>query len=103
MYQTIYKHSRYFAKKCTFTAVSANDYREQRIRDSFIKSLNSPFIKQRLLEHGGFTLSRAIDLAKTSNLAQRRSSSMGTTASSQAYSACSAEAISETRIELSFS
>ena len=70
------------AKNCTFTAVSANDYREQLIRDSFIKGLNSSFIKQRLLEHGDLTLTRAIELAETLDSAQRQSSSMGTTASS---------------------
>ena len=91
------------AKNCTFTAVSANDYREQLIRDSFIKGLNSSFIKQRLLEHGDLTLTRAIELAETLDSAQRQSSSMGTTASSQTHSASTARTISETRKEPLFS
>ena len=98
--QTIYKVP---AKNCTVTVVSANDYREQLNHFSFIMGLNSPSIKQHLLEQGDLTLTRTIDLAETLDSAQRQSSSMKTTDFVQAYSASTAGAISETRNELSFS
>jgi hypothetical protein len=42
---------RKLSKDCDFKQVTADQYREQQIRDSFINGLLSPLIRQRLLEN----------------------------------------------------
>ena len=42
---------RRLSKDCAFKAVSADKYREEMIRDSFINGLSSALIRQRLLEN----------------------------------------------------
>ena len=53
------------AKDYTFTAVTANEYREEMIEDLFKNDLASLSIRQRLLEDRNLTLSRASELADT--------------------------------------
>ena len=61
------------AKDCTFSAVTANEYREEMIRDSFINGLASPSIRQRILEDDNLTLTRATELADTLDRSYRQS------------------------------
>ena len=60
----------------TFSAVTANEYREEMIRDSFINGLASPSIRQRLLEDDNLTLTRAAELADTLDRSYRQSNRM---------------------------
>ena len=61
------------SKDCKFEAVSAEDYRSEMIRDSFINGLSSNYIRQRLLENAALTLDEAHEKARTLDLAQRNS------------------------------
>ena len=63
------------ASDCNFQAVSADLYREESIRDSFIRGLNSSSIRQRLLEQKSLDLKSAFDLARQLELAQHQSQS----------------------------
>lgn len=62
---------------CEFQAVSAETYREESIRDAFIRGLLSSSIRQRLLEQKSLTLQSAVDLARQLDVAQQQSSSYG--------------------------
>ena len=53
------------AKDCNFKDVTAGQYREEMIRDSFINGLHSPEIRQRLLEHKHLTMAEAFQQAVT--------------------------------------
>lgn len=64
---------RRIAKTCGFKAVTAAEYKEELIRDSFINGLTSPLIRQRLLENHSLTLQEAFDKASAMDLAQRNS------------------------------
>ncbi|XP_048589516.1 uncharacterized protein LOC125573188 [Nematostella vectensis] len=66
---------RRLCKDCNVKAVSAEQYREELIRDSFINGLNSPFIRQRLLENRELDLKTAFDQANALDLAQKNSDS----------------------------
>ena len=63
------------AKDCNFKDVSADENRNQAIRDSFISGLASGFIRQRLLENQTLDLKTAYDQARTLDSAQRNSES----------------------------
>ena len=54
---------RKLGKDCNFRAVSAEQYKEELIRDAFINGLVSPMIRQRLLENKTLDLKSAIDQA----------------------------------------
>ena len=61
------------SKDCTFAAISAQQYKEQLIRDSFINGLSSAFICQPLLENDELSLNRAFELADNlESLSSRR-------------------------------
>ena len=47
------------AKDCNFQAVTAEVYRRELVRDSFISGLSSTYIRQRLLEHNNLTQEEA--------------------------------------------
>ena len=56
------------SKECTFINVDANAYRDEYVRDSFIRGIQSAEIRQRLLEECGdrkttFTKARTLELA----------------------------------------
>ena len=68
---------RRLAKNCEFKAVTAAEYKEELIRDSFINGLTSPLIRQRLLENRSLTLQEAFDKASAMDLAQRNSELYG--------------------------
>ena len=59
------------SKDCTFAAVSAQQYKEQLIRDSFINGLSSAFTCQHLLENDELSLNRAFELADNLDRAYR--------------------------------
>ena len=61
------------SKNCNFVAVSAEVYRSEMTRDSFINGLSSSYICQRLLESAELTLEQAHDKARTLDLAQKNS------------------------------
>ena len=61
------------SKNCNFVAGSAEVYRSEMIRDSFINGLSSSYIRQRLLESAELTLEQAHDKARTLDLAQKNS------------------------------
>ena len=59
------------SKDCNFKRVSAEQYSEEMVRDSFINGLSSPIIRQRLLENSELNLKSAFDQAYSLDLAQR--------------------------------
>ena len=61
------------AKECTFTNVTAAEYKEQLTRDAFINGITSSVIRQRLLEKE-LSLTEAFELADSLDRAQRYSS-----------------------------
>ena len=63
------------AKDCNFKDVSADENRNQAIRDSFIGGLDSGFIRQCLLENQTLDLKTAYDQARTLGSTQRNSES----------------------------
>jgi len=63
------------AKVCNFKAVSAEEHRDNYIRDAFINGIQSTYIRQRLLENVYLDLSAAYDQARALALAQQHSAS----------------------------
>ena len=59
------------AQDCNFTDVSANQYREESILDSFINGLHSNYIRQRLLEVRALDLKSTYDQARSLEMAQK--------------------------------
>lgn len=64
------------AKTCEFRAVTAEENKNQYVRDAFIKGISSPTIRQRLLENiGELTLEQAYTQARALEQAQSQSAS----------------------------
>ena len=64
------------AKSCNFQAVSAEEHRNQYMRDALIKGIASPQIRQRLLENiGNLSLDQAFAQARQLEQAQSQSAS----------------------------
>ena len=61
------------AKDCEFTDVSASQYRDEMIRDSFINGILSAEIRQRLLENKTLSMKQAYDQALIMDEAKRES------------------------------
>ena len=61
------------SKHCGFYAATAETYRSEMIRDSFINGLTSNYIRQRLLENSELSLDRAYEIARTLHTAQKNS------------------------------
>ena len=59
------------AKDCDFKDVTAAQYKDDMIRDSFINGISSSEIRQRLLEHKTLTMKQAFDQAVTMDDAKR--------------------------------
>ena len=70
------------SKDCTLEAVSAEQYREDLIQDSFINGLSSSVIRQRLLEIDELSLQLTCELATALHQAQQQSSAYTTLATS---------------------
>ena len=70
------------AKDCNFKAVTADEYRDDYIRDAFINGLTSPQIRQRLLENRSLDLQTAYEKAHTLEMAQKHSESFNQPGSS---------------------
>ena len=63
----------YLSKDCNFQNVSAEQNRNEFIRDAFISGLNASEIRQRLLENNTLTLDETIVKARTLEAAQKHS------------------------------
>ena len=61
------------AKSCNFVAVTAEQNKNQYVRDAFINGLTSPAIRQRLLESSTLTLDEAYSQARVLEQAQQQS------------------------------
>ncbi|XP_068237219.1 uncharacterized protein [Palaemon carinicauda] len=59
------------SKDCNFQPVTAEQYRQELVRDAFINGIASVFIRQRLLENKSLNLETAHSQARTLDLAQR--------------------------------
>jgi hypothetical protein len=71
------------AKDCNFKAATADEHRDNYIRDSFINGIQSTYIRQRLLENNTLDLCTAYDQVRALALAQQHSASYeGNSASS---------------------
>ncbi|XP_045130528.1 uncharacterized protein LOC123515737 [Portunus trituberculatus] len=75
------------SKECNFKAVSETQHCEEYIRDSFISGLQSPMIRQRLLENKTLDLTTIFDQARALDSAQRNSESYSDVPSSRVISA----------------
>ena len=53
------------SKDCELADVSAEEYRNELVRDAFIKGLSSPSIRQRLLQNNQLTVTQAFDTARS--------------------------------------
>ena len=60
------------AKDCGFTAVTAEQYKNNSIRDAFISGLSSSSIRQRLLEKNELDLQTAYDNARSLEMAEKQ-------------------------------
>ena len=63
------------SKDCNFQAVTAEKYRDEYIRDSFISGLLSGSIRQRLLEKKTLDLDRAVTISRSLSVAQQNAES----------------------------
>lgn len=63
------------SKDCNFQAVTAEQYRNDALRDAFISGLQSTDIRQRLLEKSTLDFQGAFDTARSLELAQKQSQS----------------------------
>lgn len=63
------------SKDCEFKSVTAEKYREEYIRDAFIRGLKCSRIRERLLENTTVTLDKAFDQARALELAELHSAS----------------------------
>lgn len=67
------------AKECDFKSVTAEQNRNNAIRDAFITGLTSNEIRQRILEQKNLNLENAFDLARSLELAHKQSASYSST------------------------
>ena len=61
------------SKDCSLSDVSAEDYRQELVRDAFINGLGSHVVRQRLLENNTLTVDKAFEIANSLSLAQKHS------------------------------
>ena len=66
---------KHLAKDCKFEAVTANQHRDEYVRDAFISGLISNQIRQRLLENVTLDLATMFDQARSLDTAQKSSES----------------------------
>ena len=69
----ILQELRKLSKDCNVKNVTAEQYREELVRDSFINGIASPLIRQHLLENTRLDLKTAFDQANSLDLAQKNS------------------------------
>ena len=63
------------AKTCNFEAATAEENKQQYVRDAFINGITSSSIRQRLLENTTLSLTQAFQQARTLEQAQKHSAS----------------------------
>ena len=61
------------SKDCNIQAVTAEEYRNELVRDAFINGISSHVIRQRLLENNELTVERAFQIACSLKTAQQHS------------------------------
>ena len=66
------------SKDCTFRNATAQQYREELVRDSFINGLSSAFIRQRLFENDELSVDCAFELADNLDRAYQHAVSLNT-------------------------
>ena len=69
------QHLRSLANECNLQPVSKEQYRDELIRDAFIRGITSGYIRQRLLELGTLDLHTAFSEARQLEIAQKNASS----------------------------
>ena len=72
------QHLEKLSKSCEFSAVTAEVYRKEYIRDSFINGLQSQDVRRRILENDNLSLDEAHQKARALELAQKHSQSYNT-------------------------
>ena len=60
-----------FAKDCDFKAVTAEQYRDNSVREAFISGMVSSVIRQRLLEKKELDLTSAAELARSLEMVKK--------------------------------
>lgn len=63
------------SKDCEFKSVTAEQYKNEYVRDSFIRGLRSSRIRERLLENASISLETAFDQARALELAEQHAAS----------------------------
>ena len=63
------------AKDCNFIAVTAEQYRDNSVREAFISGITSSAIRQRLLEKKELDLKTALELARSLEMAEKQNQS----------------------------
>lgn len=67
------RNLRSLAGECKFQHVTADQYKEEMIRDAFVNGVNSPMIRQRLLELSELNLAKALEIASSMENAAQQS------------------------------
>jgi len=67
--QTFMQELLILSKDCNFNDVTAEEYRNELVRDACINGLSSHSIRQRLLENHRLTLDQAFDIASSISMA----------------------------------
>ena len=76
------------AKDCEFKAVTAEQYRDNSIREAFISGIASSVIRQRLLEKKELDLASALELARSLELAEQQNQAFKPIYSAAAAAPC---------------
>jgi hypothetical protein len=83
------------SKDCEFKPVSAEQYKNEYVRDAFIRGLKSSRIRERLLENSTITLENAFDQARALEMAELHSASYLTPTNSAPVAAVEQEESNE--------
>ena len=75
------------SKDCEFKSVTAEEYKNEYVRDAFIRGLRNSRIRERLLENATISLEIAYDQARALELAEQHSASYLNVASSSSVAA----------------
>lgn len=75
------QHLKSLSKDCNLKPVSAEQYRDELIRDAFIRGLRSNNIRQRLLEQKSLNLNNVYQLSRQLEMAQQQSTAYETPSS----------------------
>ena len=88
------------SKNCNFKNITAEQYREELICDSFINGLLSPSIRQRLLKNSHLDLKTAFDPANALDLAQKNAEAYAMPGSVTAVAAANSSGHQTTEVQV---